>query len=151
MTETIQQLEEIINNYTPKLQHLTEDELNYRAAPGKWSRKEQLGHLIDSAQNNIRRFIESQYLEQPPVIVYNQDEWVRLSDYENYNATDLTRLWTLLNFHICTILSKMPEDKYNNLCFRRESHTIEWLAADYNKHLLYHLHRILDMEPVPYP
>jgi hypothetical protein len=45
----------------------------------------------------------------------------------------------------------MPTDKYNNISIRRESHTIEWLAADYNKHLGYHLHRILDLEPVPYP
>lgn len=147
----IRQLQTIIEQYTPKLQQLTEASLNIKPAPGKWSKKEQIGHLVDSAQNNIRRFIEAQYQEQPPVIVYNQDEWVKLTDYENYNSTDLIQLWILLNFHICIILRKMPEDKYNNLCFRRESHTIKWLAADYNKHLLYHLHRILEMEPVPYP
>jgi hypothetical protein len=119
--------------------------------PGKWSKKEQLGHLIDSAQNNIRRFIEAQYQPAPPIIVYNQDEWVKLNHYEGHPADDLITLWILLNKQICAILGSMPPNKYNNTCIRREPHTIEWLANDYNKHLLYHLHRILDLEPVPYP
>lgn len=119
--------------------------------PGKWSKKEQLGHLIDSAQNNIRRFIEAQYQPTPPVIVYNQDEWVRLNNYEDHSDDDLITLWILLNKQICSILRSMSPDKYDNTCIRREPHTIEWLAKDYNKHLLYHLHRILDLEPVPYP
>jgi hypothetical protein len=151
MKEIIEQLEGILEKYHPMLKSLSEEELNYRYAPGKWSRKEEIGHLIDSAQNNIRRFIEAQYREEPPVIVYNQDEWVRLSNYEEYNPINLVRLWILLNHHILAILRKMPTDKYNNISIRRESHTIEWLAADYNKHLGYHLHRILDLEPLPYP
>ena len=151
MRTTIQHLEEIIANYFPLLQQLTSEQLNYRYAPGKWSKKEEIGHLVDSAQNNIRRFIEAQYQAEPPTIVYNQDEWVKLSDYANYNATDLLRLWILLNNHILVILHKMPADKYNNTCNRREPHTIAWLAADYNKHLVYHLHHILDLEPMQYP
>jgi hypothetical protein len=151
MKESIQQLEEIIANYYPLLQQLSQEKLDHRYAPGKWSKKEEIGHLIDSAQNNIRRFIEAQYQAEPPTIVYNQDEWVKLSDYDHYNSTDLLRLWILLNNHILIILRKMPEDKYGNICQRREPHTIEWLAADYNKHLKYHLHRILELEPLIYP
>lgn len=151
MKENILQLEEIIANYYPLLQQLSVGQMEYRYAPGKWSKKEEIGHLIDSAQNNIRRFIEAQYQAEPPTIVYNQDEWVRLSDYHNYNPTDLLRLWILLNNHILTILRNMAPDRYKNICIRREPHTIEWLAMDYNKHLKYHLHRILDLDPVPYP
>lgn len=151
MKEIIRHLEEIIANYYPLLQQLNEEQMNSRYAPGKWSKKEEMGHLIDSAQNNIRRFIEAQYQTEPPTIVYNQDEWVKLSDYANYNSTDIVRLWKLLNDHILIILRKMPVDKYNNICNRREPHTIEWLALDYNKHLKYHLHRILDLEPLQYP
>jgi hypothetical protein len=151
MKETILQLEAIIHQYYPLLQALSEDRMNFRYAPGKWSKKEEIGHLVDSAQNNVRRFIEAQYLSDPPTIVYNQDEWVRLSGYADYNSTDLLRLWILLNNHILIILRKIPADKYNNICHRREPHTIEWLGSDYNKHLLYHLHRILDLEPLQYP
>jgi hypothetical protein len=151
MKDTILQLEEIIANYYPLLQQLSREQLDYRYAPGKWSKREEIGHLIDSAQNNIRRFIEAQYQNEPPTIVYNQDEWVQLSNYSDYNSIDLLRLWILLNNHILVILHKMPAEKYNNICNRREPHTIEWLASDYNKHLKYHLHRILDLEPLQYP
>jgi hypothetical protein len=151
MKESIEALEAILNKYYPLLQQLSEEQMDHRYAPGKWSKREEIGHLVDSAQNNIRRFIEAQYHEEPPTIVYNQDEWVKLSDYANYKSIDLLRLWILVNHHILAILRRMPEEKYQNLCNRREPHTIEWLAADYNKHLLYHLHRILDLEPVPYP
>jgi len=151
MKETIQQLEAIIYKYYPLLTALKEDQLDYRYAPGKWSKKEEIGHLIDSAQNNIRRFIEAQYQTEPPTIVYNQDEWVKLGDYAGYQPGDILKLWLLLNRHIIVILKQMPEEKYGNTCFRREAHTIEWLASDYNKHLLYHLHRILDLESLQYP
>lgn len=151
MKETILQLEEIIANYYPLLQDLSADQLDYRYAPGKWSRKEEIGHLVDSAQNNIRRFIEAQYQAETPTIVYDQDQWVALSDYASYHPVDLLRLWILLNNHILTILRKMPPENYIKTCQRREQHTIGWLAADYNKHLRYHLHRILQLEPLSYP
>ena len=151
MKTLIQQLQSIIEKYTSLLQQIPAEVLHYKPSPEKWSKKEQIGHLIDSAQNNIRRFIEAQYQPEPPVIVYNQDEWVKLSDYQHYDSTDIIRLWILLNFHIISILQRMPEEKYKNICIRREPHTILWLVEDYNKHLLYHLHRILDLEPLAYP
>jgi hypothetical protein len=151
MKETIEALEAHLNKYYPLLQQLSEAQMNYRYAPGKWSKREEIGHLVDSAQNNIRRFIEAQYQELPPVIVYNQDEWVKRSDYAHYQTIDLLRLWILVNHHLLIILRKMPEENYGRTCMRRELHTMEWLAADYVKHLLYHLHRILELEPVPYP
>jgi len=81
MNETIQQLQAIIAKYTPLLKAVKEDAWRIKPLPGKWSKAEELGHLIDSAQNNIRRFIVGQYEEQPH-IVYKQDEWVKISNYQ---------------------------------------------------------------------
>lgn len=150
MTNTIQQLEGIIPKYSKLLKEKPVAEMETKPSPDKWSRKEQLGHLLDSAQNNIRRFIEAQYQQQPPTIIYNQDEWVKLNNYQSWSVDELISLWILLNRQILSILKTIPPDKYNNICIRRESHTILWLAEDYNKHLLYHLHRILDLEPLQY-
>ncbi|MGE7686034.1 hypothetical protein [Peribacillus simplex] len=47
---------------------MTVKELNHRPMPHKWSKKEILGHLCDSALNNMNRFIKIQYEEQPYVI-----------------------------------------------------------------------------------
>lgn len=151
MKDTIEELRGIIPRYGKLLRQLSLWQMDEKPSPVKWSRKEQLGHLVDSAQNNIRRFIEAQYQEESPVIVYNQDEWVKLNDYQRHDTAELIDLWVLLNKQVCHILEAMSPGNYSKTCFRRETHTIEWLAADYNKHLLYHLHRILDLEPLAYP
>ena len=150
MKKSIQQLQLIISGYTDQLNSLNEDDWTYKPNPAKWSRKEVLGHLIDSAQNNIRRFIVAQY-EDNPKIAYAQDNWVRLANYQNYVTEDLVTLWVLLNKHICMVLKSIPEGMEERMCNTGKSLSIQWLAADYNKHLLHHLHQLLDLDPLPYP
>jgi hypothetical protein len=150
MKKSIQQLRSIIDNYRNQLESLHEDEWAYKPNPAKWSRKEILGHLIDSAQNNIRRFIVPQY-EDVPKIVYAQDTWVAASNYQSYLTNDLITLWLLLNRHICMVLQNIPAGMEERLCDANEIHSIKWIAEDYNKHLLHHLHQILNLEPVAYP
>lgn len=149
MQETITELEKIINKYTPLLTSLDKNVFEAKPSLNKWSKKEIVGHMIDSAQNNIRRFIVAQY-EDEPHIVYRQDDWVKISNYQNYPAKDLVDLWVLLNKHICIILKNIPAEKQKSICVTEKSHTIEWLASDYNKHLLHHLHQVLDLEPIAY-
>ena len=131
------------------LKFISEDEFNFKPSPSKWSKKEILGHLIDSAQNNIRRFVVAQYDERPK-IVYNQDKWVAIVNYQHYNLPDLISLWYLLNKHICQVLKSMSPEMAKRESETEELHTLEWLAQDYIKHLLHHLHQVLDLEPVPY-
>jgi hypothetical protein len=150
MKETIQQLRQIVTDYRPLIEKIDPAGFAAKPLPGKWSKKEILGHLIDSAQSNIRRFVMGQYEEQP-FIVYNQDKWVEISNYQNYEDADLIALWALINKHICVILENTPEDAARREVRTQAIHTIEWLAADYNKHLLHHLHHLLELEPVPYP
>jgi len=150
MQESIEQLQSIIAAYTAKLTSIKEREWTYKPNPAKWSKIEVLGHLVDSVQTNIRRFIIAQY-EDRPKIIYAQDYWVTAANYQNYASHDLINLWVLLNKHICIVLKNVPGEASGNLCDTGEMRTIEWLAADYNKHLLHHLHQLLDLEPVAYP
>src|SRR5207253_7065672 len=108
MKETIQQLEFILINYTPQLQLRDPEDLAYKPAPEKWSCKELLGHLIDSAQSNIRRFVMAQY-EDKPHIVYQQDKWVKAANYQEYPLDDLIDLWVLINKHIIVIWKNLPD------------------------------------------
>lgn len=149
MQNIIKDLEQIIAEYTPQLQQLSESDSSFKSSPSKWSDKECLGHLIDSAQSNIRRFVVAQY-EDKPHIVYAQEKWVIASDYQNYPLKDLIDLWTLLNKHIVIILKKMPGEMYGRKVLTGDVHSIRWLAEDYNKHLLHHLHQVLHLEPLPY-
>ena len=150
MTNSIRQLTSIVEGYTPQLQRLNQEQWSNKPDPVKWSRKEILGHLIDSAQTNIRRFITAQY-EHNPRVTYQQDIWVKAANYQNYNTSDLLLLWQLINKHICMVLSNIPASAEERLSQTDAPHSIKWLAQDYNKHLLHHLHHLLDLEPIAYP
>jgi hypothetical protein len=150
MESIVSELNATIEKHLPALRSITADEFNFKPSPSKWSKKEILGHLIDSAQNNIRRFIVAQY-EDKPKIVYNQDKWVALTGYQHYNLPDLIQLWWLLNKHISQILKNMTPEMANRESQTEELHSIKWLAQDYIKHLKHHLHQVLNLEPIPYP
>lgn len=144
------ELQQTVEEYLPGLRALTEEESIKKPAPNKWSKKELLGHLIDSAQNNIRRFIVAQYDEQPHV-VYKQDDWVRLNNYQSYSNNDLIELWRLLNIQIVTIVSSAPPEALEQTCKTESVNSIEWLATDYVKHMKHHLHQVLNLSPIAYP
>jgi len=150
MQTIIHQLEKIIAGYAPQLNQLPEADFSHKPSLEKWSGKEYLGHLIDSAQSNIRRFVVAQY-EAKPFIVYDQEKWVAAANYQEYPLKDLIDLWILINKHIVILLKNMPETAYENEVLTQDTHSIKWLAADYNKHMLHHLHQVLHFEPVAYP
>lgn len=150
MNSIANELQTLINQHLPLLAGLLNDELSFKAAPGKWSKKEIIGHLIDSAENNIRRFVVSRY-EETPLIVYNQDKWVLINNYQNWPSPELINLWYLLNKQIVFVLQNTSNEAAQRSCRTSETHTIEWLATDYIKHLRHHLHQVLQLEAVAYP
>jgi len=151
MQPTIGYLEKIIRIYSKRLEGLSDETYDWRPSPEKWSKREILGHLVDSAQNNARRFIIAQY-EDTPSILYSQDDWVVITGYRDYPVRHLVALWTLLNQHIVHILSHLPPGGGQRKCtMGGQPQTLEWVAADYCNHLLHHLHQILDLDPIAYP
>lgn len=120
-------------------------EFDHKSSPTKWSKKEILGHLVDSAQNNLQRFVRGQY-EHTPKIIYNQDEWVKLQHYRDYEKEELIQLWVSLNLHLCRTLSVMDPANYDRQCDTgkpdTELHTLSFLADDYLKHMRHHLEQI---------
>jgi len=143
-------LETFINQHQKNLHAVPEEKMIYKPSPAKWSKKEILGHLVDSAQNNLRRFIVAQY-EENPLIVYNQDKWVAIAGYQQYDLSSLINLWWLLNKHICIVLENMPAEMALRKCRTEDLHSLQWLAEDYLKHLRHHVHQVLELEPVAYP
>ena len=150
MQSIAKDLETVIEQHLPALKSLGESTLAHKPSPAKWSKKETMGHMIDSAQSNIRRFVVAQY-EENPLIVYNQDKWVAICNYQHWNSTELIDLWYLLNRDICEILKNISSETAHRQCRSPELQTIKWLAEDYVKHLLHHLHQVLELEPVSYP
>ncbi|HUS01582.1 MAG TPA: hypothetical protein VMY77_07640, partial [Chitinophagaceae bacterium] len=104
MNAITSELETLIDTYFSQLSAIDEDAFKHKPLPTKWSKKELIGHLTDSAENNIRRFIVAQY-EENPAIFYNQDKWVAINNYQQWNTHDLVKLWYLLNRQMIIILN----------------------------------------------
>lgn len=141
--EAVNILKQEIEDALIKFNPFSAEDWNHKPSPTKWSRKEILGHLCDSAMNNIRRFVVGQY-EQDNKIVYRQDDWVTSQDYQNADYKDIILLWKLLNEQVIRIINKIPEDKLQNTCITEDKHTIEWLIQDYVPHLKHHLSQIIN-------
>ena len=147
VSASMQQLEIHIKNFPVKLKELSTEELLKRPAPGKWSKKEIFGHLIDSAINNLKRFTEIQFLPQPyTVISYKQNELVIVNDYQNLPAQHLLDLWQALNRQIVMVVRNIPTGKlsypvdpqYEN----KEIKTLSWIICDYVAHMEHHFKQI---------
>lgn len=143
MKEAAEELQKIVADFATRLRGMTEQELSNKPLPNKWSKKEVIGHLIDSAQNNLRRFICGQYESTPAKIVYQQDEWVRINRYQFQPSPDVIQLWVLLNNQIAAVLSTMPKENYTKESEANQLRTLEWLATDYVKHLKHHLNQVI--------
>jgi hypothetical protein len=143
MKEIAGKLEKIITDFLNA--ELLSKKWNYKAGPGKWSDKEIIGHLIDSAQINLQRFVRSTYTENFS-LTYDQVEWVNAQNYISADIEELLELWRLLNRQIIRVLENYPSHRLQiqsdtgktNVCFL----TVENLAQDYLNHLNHHLKSI---------
>ena len=115
-------------------------------AEGKWSRKEILGHLIDSAANNHQRFVRAQMVDTFEWPGYEQNEWVRVHGYRDQTWTELLGLWLALNGLVARVIELVPDSKANTRCIigGGGAVTLEWLIQDYVRHLRHHLTQILE-------
>ena len=141
----IQQLEKHISEVPDRFKKLSEEVILKKPAPGKWSKQEILGHLIDSAINNLKRFTDAQCFPQPyKVIRYSQDDLVILNRYQLLPLEHLLPLWIALNQQIVYVVSNIPDDKlaYTIITPSGDSKTLEWLAIDYVEHMEHHLGQI---------
>lgn len=141
----IERLHYLLEHIPQRLRAIDEEEFCRKESPGKWSKKEILGHLTDSATNNHHRFIRACY-EHNPLIVYEQDEWNRLSFHQTMSSSHVVNFWELYNRHLLHILVFMEEKNLSRTCLTNgtEPKTVEWLVNDYVRHLEHHLKQILE-------
>lgn len=140
------ELEKLVLSVHSQLLKVQQPDWHAKPNPAKWSKLEVLGHLVDSAQNNLRRFVVSQY-QQNDKIVYSQDDWVKCQKYHQADIGELISLWLLLNKQLVRTLREIPEGKLANTCDtgkeHAQLHTLAFLAEDYIVHLKHHLRQIL--------
>jgi hypothetical protein len=118
---------------------------NQSAEQGKWSNKEMIGHLIDSAHINLQRFIRCTYKDGFK-LTYFQDEWVKAQKYNEAEINELLELWKLVNRPMVRVLENYPEHRMGATCNNGRDDvslcTVEFLANDYLSHMQHHLNQL---------
>jgi len=145
-SQTLAQLEAQLALLTAHWPTFSEDELLHRPGPGRWSKKEVLGHLVDSAANNHCRFVLAQVAPQPLQLqAYDQDAWVRLAAYQQMSSPELLALWTSYNRLFLHLLARIPTSALATECFTYNNNpvTLTWLIDDYVLHLEHHVRQIV--------
>ena len=134
---------------------MDEESASLRPAPGKWSPKEIIGHLIDSASNNHGRFVRAQQNDDMVFEPYDQDFWVTAQRYHDRAWRDLLTLWLEYNTHIASIIALIPSEdlsrqrtvhNLDRVGFRtvprNQPATLEYFIRDYLDHMKHHLAQI---------
>src|SRR5688500_1533165 len=101
---------QIVEDATPELLALGDDASARRPAPGKWSPREIVGHLIDSASNNHRRFVRALWQDDLVFTGYAQDAWVDAQRYQQAPWPELVVLWGHFNRHLARVMTAVPAD-----------------------------------------
>jgi uncharacterized damage-inducible protein DinB len=138
-----------------ELRKLDEHAVSSRPGPGKWSIKEIIGHLIDSASNNHQRFVRAQWSDDLVCPTYDQDAWVTTQSYQTAPWKDLVELWRGYNLHLARVMAAIPsaarlrERTRHNLdrvAFRTvpadRPVTLDYFMRDYVEHMKHHLGQI---------
>ena len=149
-------LVDAVERATPVLAAMVEMDSAVRRAPGKWSPREIVGHLIDSASNNHQRFVRMRERDDLVVDGYDQDAWVAAQRYQDAPWLELVSLWRLYNRQLARVMSATPaadRDRprtRHNLDQRaflsvpvEQPTTLGYFMSDYVDHLEHHLRQIL--------
>ncbi|MBL7994591.1 DinB family protein [bacterium] len=155
MKTFLEEFRQTLENAAGRLQQLSDEQSRISKTPGKWSAKQIMGHLVDSAGNNHQRFVRAQFKDDLVFPGYEQEEWVKVQNYETENWRELIQLWKSYNLHIIHVAENIPVDilrkkrvKHNlhQIAWKtipeEEAVTLEYFIRDYVGHLKNHLEQI---------
>src|ERR1041384_1292853 len=127
MKQDIENFRATVENAFVKLSAISDEAAAAPPAPDKWSAKQIIGHLIDSAGNNHQRFVRAQFKDDLVFDGYQQNEWVNAEHFQEKSWDELIQFWHLFNRHILHIMKYAPEDKRTQL---RSRHNLHKLASE---------------------
>lgn len=156
MQTTGETLLSIIDNVVPEIKQIPELDARIERGPGKWSRIEIVGHMIDSACNNHRRFVLANFHDNLVFDGYGQDEWVAIQNYQDQDWIWLIEFWANYNRLIARLIDLVPDSiklkQHAEHCLDQmawktvsedESTTLDYLMKDYVGHLEHHVCQII--------
>jgi hypothetical protein len=146
MLETINKIENLLKIVKEQFLEISAEEAMYKVSFDKWSKKEILGHLCDSALNNLQRFTEVQYQPKPYYVrTYKQNELVQANRYQDAPIEQILSLWLALNRQIIALMKYLTTEtlNYELVTGDLQSRSLKWLMKDYSSHMEHHVAQIL--------
>lgn len=139
-----EELKTTVLKVSEKLSKISDSDSKIKPAPGKWSKIEILGHLIDSAANNHQRFVRAQLSNEYAGPSYMQDDWVGTQLYNERNWKEIIELWKYYNLHLAEIIKQIPDDKLKVACKLGDHEPVDlgFIVTDYLRHLKHHINQI---------
>ena len=140
-----EKIRNLITAAKPELLKISPEIAGRKPSPDAWSKKEIIGHLIDSAANNHQRFVRAAQNLAGDFPAYNQNRWVEVQCYNEMSWPELVEFFSLYNRHLYRVMDVLPEDVLNNPCNigKEDPVTLEFVIKDYLRHLRQHLEQIL--------
>jgi hypothetical protein len=144
MKDLSEKLLAVVSAAEPRLREIGDVESSRPVLKGGWSRKQVLGHLIDSASNNHQRFVRAVLQESLEFPAYDQPGNVRVQAPQEADWALLVTLWAAYNRYLAHIVFRLPDSKLETICRigSGKPATLCFLAEDYLTHLLHHLGQI---------
>jgi len=140
----LNRLKYILDTVPKILTEIGERKMSIKPLPNKWSKKEIIGHLIDSATNNHQRFVRGHF-EHNPEIRYDQNKWNEFSFYQEIDSNQIITFWTIYNIQLLEIISRISADNLKKqVKVGDDLLTIEFLIVDYVEHLEHHLKQVIE-------
>lgn len=146
-------------NATERLRAISAEQSARKSSPDKWSIKEVLGHLIDSAANNHQRFVRAQFTDDLVFPGYEQEKWVNAQRYIDEAWSDMVQLWRSYNLHLLHVIAGIPEPTLMRARIRHnldqialhpvdknDPTTLDYFVRDYLVHMKHHLDQIFAMD-----
>jgi hypothetical protein len=134
----------LVDSTEASLRKIGEADSGVPIRPGGWSRKQVLGHLIDSASNNHQRFVRAALQGSLEFPGYDQEGCVRVQAVQEMSWPGLIALWASYNRYLAHIVAHLPESALRTECRigSGEPVTLQFLAEDYVVHLVHHLQQM---------
>ena len=126
------------------LRRVSEEESGRPVLAGGWSRKQLLGHLIESASNNHQRFVRAALADALEFPAYDTPGSVRVEAVESAGWTMLVDLWASYDRYLVHVIRHLPAAKLDVVCRigANAPVSLRYLVEDYVRHLVHHLDQI---------
>ena len=147
MQPPVEALRHLLETVPAQLSELSDAAAMVKPSPEKWSPKEELGHLLDSAANNHQRIVRTLLEDKPAMPGYEQKRWVHLHLYQHRDWRELIDTWAVLNRQLLVVAAEVTDSDWTRSCTIAGSEpvTLRFVIEDYVAHMSHHLAHIKEV------